>query len=118
MSEGADSSAEQIADEPERYIAYDAGVLASLQGTTKFAMYFHSDWCPPCVELDAMIREKQYMLPSSAIIVHADYDSNFSLRQKYGVQTLTTIVFIDEYGQKVDQIVNPSFAQLEAFFNA
>src|SRR3989338_6713421 len=84
-----------------KYIDYKDGVIASTKGTK--LLFFHAAWCPQCVALDADI-EKQG-LPKGVVVIKVDYDSQQSLRQKYGVTLQTTVVRVDDEGELVAKFV-------------
>lgn len=83
------------------YIDYDSDVIAKTKGTK--LLFFHAPWCPQCRALDADIRAKG--LPEGLTIIKVDYDTNQSLRQKYGVTIQTTLVKIDDNGDLIRRYV-------------
>lgn len=83
------------------YVDYSNGVIASTSGTK--ILFFHAPWCPQCRDLEASI--KNSTIPSGVTIIKVDYDSNHELRKKYGVTLQTTLVRIDDSGNKVDSFV-------------
>lgn len=95
-----------------QYRAYDSAAVASDQGTK--LLFFHASWCPQCRSLDSSIENSA--LPDNLTIYKVDYDANQSLRQKYGVTLQTTIVKIDNDGNKVASYVaydEPTFAAVK-----
>lgn len=83
------------------YIDYSDGVIESTSGTK--LLFFHAPWCPQCRALDADIRENG--VPEGVTIIKVDYDTNQSLRQKYGVTIQTTVVKVDDVGSLVEKFV-------------
>lgn len=98
--------------EQGRYIDYVDG--SSLQVTGTKLLFFHASWCPQCRSLDEDI--KQSTLPDGTVVIKVDYDANQALRQKYGVTIQTTIVKINDSGEKVASYVayeEPNFAAVQ-----
>lgn len=94
------------------YTPYDPDKVASVEGTK--LLFFHAPWCPQCRALEASINENG--APEGVTIFKVDYDSNQALRQKYGVTIQTTVVKIDDDGNKVDSMVaydDPSIQAVE-----
>lgn len=86
---------------PGSYVDYRADILSATSGTR--LLFFHAPWCPQCRDLETSI--KAGTIPASATIIKVDYDSNQTLRQKYGVKLQTTIVELDADGNKIDSFV-------------
>lgn len=83
------------------YVDYASELLSSIKGTR--LLFFHASWCPQCRELDESI--KNSVLPEGLTIFKVDYDSNQSLRAKYGVTLQTTVVKVDEDNTKLASYV-------------
>ena len=64
-------------------------------------LYFHADWCSQCRALKADILANKDDIPSEVVIFQVEFDDNQSLRQRYGVTLQTTIVSVDENGDKL-----------------
>jgi thiol-disulfide isomerase/thioredoxin len=86
---------------PGKYTDYSSNIIAETSGTK--VLFFHAPWCPQCRMLEADI--KQTALPDNLTIIKVDYDSNQSLRQKYGVTLQTTLVLVDDNGNLVKKYV-------------
>lgn len=99
-----------VDSEPGVYKDYDAAVIAETSGTK--LLFFHASWCPQCRALEADI--KQQGVPTGVAIIKVDYDSNQSLRQKYGVTLQTTIVRVDDQGNLVEKYVSYDEPTLDA----
>lgn len=92
------------------YVDYSPDVVATAQGTK--ILFFHAPWCPQCRALEADIKAKG--LPAGLTIIKVDYDSNQSLRQKYGVTIQTTLIKIDDQGDLIKKYVAYDEPNLEA----
>lgn len=94
------------------YKDYSEADFAAITGTR--LLFFHAPWCPQCRDLDASIKSSQ--LPDGVTVFKIDYDSNQSLRAKYGVTLQTTVVKVDSAGNKVASFVaynEPNFASVQ-----
>lgn len=94
------------------YIDYSDEQVLKASGTK--LLFFHAPWCPQCRALDTSIKASS--LPDNLTIFKVDYDSNQTLRQKYGVTIQTTIVKIDPAGEKIESYVaygEPTFDAVE-----
>lgn len=94
------------------YVGYTEDGFTSTQGTR--LLFFHASWCPQCRALDESIKASE--LPSGVTIFKVDYDSNQSLRAKYGVTLQTTVVKVDEKGNKIASYVaynEPTFQSVK-----
>lgn len=94
------------------YVEYSEESFAKTQGTR--LLFFHAPWCPQCRALDGSIKEST--LPSDLTIFKVDYDSNQTLRAKYGVTIQTTVVRVDEKGNKINSYVaydEPTFESVK-----
>ena len=83
------------------YVDYTESGFASTKGTR--LLFFHAAWCPQCRELDESIKSGD--LPVGVTIFKVDYDTNQPLRAKYGVTLQTTVVKVDEEGNKIESYV-------------
>lgn len=86
---------------PGTYTAYTDEAVQKTTGTK--ILFFHAPWCPQCRALDKSIKESD--IPDNVTIFKVDYDSNQTLRQKYGVTIQTTLVKIDDAGNLVTKYV-------------
>lgn len=83
------------------YVDYSSELLESTPGEK--LLFFHAPWCSQCQALDADIAANG--VPDGVTIFKVDYDSNQDLRQEYGVTIQTTVVKVDDDGEKVDSYV-------------
>ena len=95
------TSSAQTSKAQGSYVDYSGDVIAQTAGTK--ILFFHAPWCPQCRALETDIKAKG--VPDSVTIVKADYDSNQSLRQKYGVTIQTTLVKVDDSGKLIEKYV-------------
>jgi thioredoxin-like negative regulator of GroEL len=96
-----DTTPEPTTQTAGAYIEYSQATLADTEGTK--LLFFHAPWCPQCRDLEDDIESKG--VPSGVTILKVDYDTNQSLRQKYGVTIQTTVVRVDADGNLVEKFV-------------
>jgi len=89
------------ASQPGQYVEYSPELVASTSGDK--LLFFHADWCSQCVSLEGDIEASG--VPDGVTIFKVDYDSNQDLRQEYGVTIQTTMVKVDDNGDKIDSYV-------------
>ena len=84
------------------YIDYNDESFSATKDSRRI-LFFHAPWCPQCRALDTAIRNQS--LPKGITILKVDYDTNQSLRQKYGVTLQTTFVEVDAKNTKLASYV-------------
>jgi len=97
---------------PGVYTEYSEQAVLATSGTK--VLFFHAPWCQQCREMEASINKDG--LPSGVTVFKVDYDSNQSLRAKYGVTIQTTFVKVDDKGNKIESYVayeEPQFSSVE-----
>jgi thiol-disulfide isomerase/thioredoxin len=95
------------------YLDYEDGAIEATAGPK--ALFFHATWCPKCRALDDDLKTQG--APDGLTVFKVDYDSRTDLRQQYGVTLQTTIVFVDDAGEKISSVVlydDPSVESLVA----
>jgi len=83
------------------YTVYQAEKIANTAGTK--ILFFHAPWCPQCRAIEASIKASN--IPEGVTIFKVDYDTNQTLRQKYGVTLQTTFVKVDDQGNLIEKFV-------------
>ncbi|GAA1057813.1 hypothetical protein GCM10017608_02150 [Agromyces luteolus] len=112
----AEASADAAADDAPAegaYLDYTDGAIEATAGPK--ALFFHASWCPKCRALDEDLNAQG--APDGLTVFKVDYDSRTDLRQQYGVTIQTTIVFVDDAGEKISSVVlyeDPSVESLVA----
>ena len=103
----------RMSSKPGVYKDYTQDAISTTAGTK--LLFFHAPWCPQCRELDESIQSSD--LPEDTTVFKVDYDTNKGLREKYGVTIQTTIVKVDDNGNKVSSYVayqSPTFDNVRA----
>lgn len=67
----------------------------------KVVLFFHAPWCPTCRAANTDINKNLSQIPQSVHILKTDYDSNTTLKQKYGVTYQHTFVQVDSGGSLI-----------------
>lgn len=97
-----------------KYVDYSADAFAQAEG--RRWLFFHAGWCPQCRALEKNIQESG--VPDGVTIFKVDYDSETSLKKKYGVTLQTTIVETDENGNEIKKFVAYDNPTVGAVVNA
>lgn len=95
------------------YLDYEDGLIEQTAGTK--VLFFHAPWCPKCRALDEELVADG--APDGVTVFKVDFDSRGDLRQKYGVTLQTTVVYVDDAGEKLSSTVlyeDPSIASIVA----
>lgn len=100
----------QSSDSSGSYVDYSSEAVSSTKGTR--LLFFHAPWCPQCRALEKSIEVGP--IPEDVTIFKVDYDSNHQLRQKYEVTIQTTVVLIDDEGERIESFVAYDDPSLEA----
>jgi len=106
-SAGGGAAAEEKGDagsgaaQPGQYVDYSPELVSSTPGDK--LLFFHAPWCSQCVALEEDIEANG--VPDGVTVFKVDYDSNQDLRQEYGVTIQTTMVKVDDDGEKIDSFV-------------
>jgi thioredoxin 1 len=69
---------------------------------------FWATWCPPCKEMKPTIEALEKEYEGRIEIKSIDVDQNKELAQKFNVQAIPTLVFLDAKGNELSRIVGLS----------
>ncbi|TSC66418.1 MAG: thioredoxin [Candidatus Berkelbacteria bacterium Gr01-1014_85] len=70
----------------------------ALAASGDVVLFFHAPWCPTCRALNSDIEKNLGSIPATVTILKTDYDTETSLKQKYGVTTQHTLVQVNQDG--------------------
>lgn len=73
----------------------------ALASAGKVILYFHAEWCPICRGIEREINANPAGIPSGVTILKVDYDTETTLKQKYGVTYQHTFVQVDAEGKQI-----------------
>lgn len=110
------TSAHQPASGAGKYIEYSPAVLAEAT-TNQKVLFFHAPWCPQCRSIESGINKDG--VPAGFTIIKVDYDSNQTLRKKYGITLQTSFAKIDSKGDLIKKYVaydEPTFDSVKRNF--
>ena len=65
--------------------------------------FFHAEWCSICKGIERSMAENPSVIPENTVMIKVDFDSERTLRERYGVTTQYTFVQIDTNGDEVKQ---------------
>lgn len=111
-SDAGDSAAGATA--PGAYVDYRQGIIEETPGTK--VLFFHAPWCPQCRAVEESILSGT--IPDGMTIIKVDYDTETGLRQQYGVTLQTTVVYVDDAGERLSSEVLYSDTTLDALIVA
>jgi len=66
---------------------------------------FWATWCPPCKQLKPTIEALEKEYEGKVEVKSIDTDQNQGLAQKFNVQAIPTLVFLDAKGNELSRIV-------------
>ena len=66
---------------------------------------FWATWCPPCKQLKPTIEALEKEYEGKIEIKSIDSDQNKELAQKFNVQAIPTLIFLDAKGNELSRIV-------------
>lgn len=84
------------------YKDYSAETVAAEQKEgRKVVLFFHAKWCPDCRALNSSFLAHPDVIPEGVTVLKLDYDTQTTLKEKYGVVSQHTFVQIDNNGNMV-----------------
>lgn len=107
-----------IQTQSPEYIAYSPEKYNELLGKKPFALFFHAPWCPTCRSMEKNITAELTTFPQGTTILKADFDSEKTLKAKYGITVQSTIVIIDSTGKAVKTLAAPDNEDLIEALNS
>ncbi|GAC1451478.1 MAG: thioredoxin [Chitinophagaceae bacterium] len=63
-----------------------------IQGTLPVVVDFFADWCGPCKMMPPILKEVKEKAGSRATILKMDVDKNRYYAEKYGIQSIPTLI--------------------------
>lgn len=85
-------------DGPYRDYSEDAFLEAA---EMKRVLFFHASWCPNCRRAEKDIKQNLAEIPEDVVIFKTDYDSERTLKRKYGITYQHTFVYVDDEGEAI-----------------
>ncbi|MEX0896233.1 MAG: thioredoxin family protein [Patescibacteria group bacterium] len=91
------TTTEETTEAPENYQPYSQDALTqALENQQRVILFFKASWCPTCREAEQDILINGRALPEDVLILHADYDTETDLKDRYGVVTQHTFVLVNQ----------------------
>lgn len=98
-----------VKEAAEGYATYNEAVVQdALDSGKKVALFFWASRCPNCVALNGNIETNYKNIPADTMIFKVDYDTSDALKEKYGVTTQHTLVYVNEDMDEVNQVAGPT----------
>jgi thioredoxin 1 len=63
-----------------------------IQGSLPVVVDFFADWCGPCKMMPAILKEVKEKTGARATILKMDVDKNRHYAEKYGIQSIPTLI--------------------------
>ncbi len=87
----------QLAANTKGFVEYAPGAIQqALADGKRVALFFHATRCPTCRALAKDIQAHLADIDTNTLIFQVDYDTQVALKQKYGVTSQHTIVYLDQ----------------------
>jgi thiol-disulfide isomerase/thioredoxin len=98
-------AAPAAADEPFVDLGYDAAVTKAKVDGKLLLLDFTATWCPPCKQMEKVTwpaKEVAAWLGAHALALQVDVDEDRELAQRFGIESIPTLVFLKD-GVEVDR---------------
>ena len=113
MMEGGEAMMDNSDGYEAQYIIYTDSLYQSLIGKRAFAIFFHADWCPVCVQLEKEIMTDLSSFSEGTVILKANFDQENELKKQYDILSQSTFVIIDKNGKANQTLSAPSIENLK-----
>lgn len=85
-------------------IVDQAGFNSALQGNNPVLVDFFAEWCGPCKMLAPILEKLSSEYAGKVDIIKVDIDEEGELAQKYGIQSIPTLV-VFKGGEEADRVI-------------
>ena len=75
-----------------------------LENSLPVIVDFWAEWCPPCKMIAPILEEIAEEYDGRVVVCEVDVDQNQSIAQKYGIQSIPTLLYIKK-GEVENQII-------------
>lgn len=119
-TEEASQQREQVVKKPvssEKYMDYSLDNESALRERVDYGLFFTSENCDNCQELEEGLMAHSEDLPSGTRILKVDFDNQMKLKQKYEVTVPHTLIFIDSAGEFRDRIEGVDLNMIKRLFS-
>ena len=87
------------------YYEYSDANLKMASEKGKVVLFFATNWCSTCTELDKELMNEGEKLDEGITVLKLDYDNSLEMKSKYGVTIQHTLVQVDENGNEITKWV-------------
>jgi thiol-disulfide isomerase/thioredoxin len=87
------------------YYEYSDANLAMATENGKAVLFFSTNWCSTCTELDRELLNESEKLEEGITVLKLDYDNSPDLKSKYNVTTQHTLIQVDSQGNEITKWV-------------
>ena len=95
---GENTNAKQIST---NYYDYSATNFKKAAGSGKVVLFFATNWCSTCTELDNELMNESEKLKDGITVLRLDYDRSTEFKRKYNVTVQHTLVQVDNDGKEI-----------------
>ena len=86
----------------EGYVEFsDAAVKQALTEGKQVVLFFRTNWCSTCNEIESNINSEAITFPDNVVILKIDYDTATDLKVRYKVTDEGTLVYVDENMEEI-----------------
>ena len=99
---GENVNANQISS---NYYNYSEENLSMASENGKAVLFFSTNWCSTCTELDRELRMESEKLDDDITVLKLDFDNSPELKNKYAVVVQHTLIQVDTLGNEITRWV-------------
>lgn len=99
---GENINANQIST---NYFEYSEENLSMASENGKVVLFFATNWCSTCTQLDRELKMESEKLNSDITILKLDFDNSPELKNKYAVAVQHTLIQVDPMGNEITRWV-------------
>lgn len=96
----------------ENYYEYSDENLIDATKNGKAVLFFATNWCSTCTELDRELKDESSKLDEGITILKIDFDKPTELKKKHNVLVQHTLVQVDEEGNAIAKWVGGDIEQI------
>lgn len=96
------------------YYEYSDENLNMSSKNGKSVLFFATNWCSTCTELDRELIEESEKLNEDITILKVDFDKSTELKKKYNITVQHSLVQVDENGNEIAKWIGGDIEQINS----
>lgn len=104
-----ETSGQKIAD---NYFDYSLENLAKADEDGEAVLFFSTNWCSTCTELDKELINESEKLKDGITILRIDYDKADDMKKKYRVAVQHTLIHVNGDGEEINKWVGGDIEEI------